>query len=117
MINVHAEELHALSDRLNENHDLYVLSQVVLNLRTDSESRQCQSIITLVDRRCSELESEAQSIGERVYAERPRSFADRLEHYWRAWEQYGETGRPPISAESIGGPIDRPASERLSASG
>ena len=102
MLSAHGEELHALSDRLNENHDLYLLQQV-LQSQVKSESQDCQPLIRLAERRCRELQAEALSIGERVYAEQPRAFTARIERYWRAWKHGSWDGANllPVSRRDI----------------
>jgi hypothetical protein len=84
VMNAQAEELHALSDRLNANHDLDVLRN--LAVVADSDMPDWQSLVYLIDIRCRELEGEAVPLGERLYMERPRRFVARVESYWQAWQ-------------------------------
>jgi hypothetical protein len=80
-----ADRAHDLSDLLGDHHDLAVL-------REDARSRSrllgpgsIELLSTLIERRQRELLGEALSLGERVYAEKPRSFAGHVERYWEAW--------------------------------
>ena len=84
ILNAHAEELHTLSDRLNENHDLDVFRHAALWSEFETRSHQQQALVSLVERRSRELEAEALPLGERLYSERPTCFMDRFENYWRA---------------------------------
>jgi hypothetical protein len=93
----HAEELYALSDRLNENHDLDVLRQVVKWSKFEAEQGDSDALRKLIDRRSRELEAEALPLGRRLFSERPRGFAERLQRYWRVWKHRG----PDDSAVSV----------------
>jgi hypothetical protein len=86
MLNAHSAELHALSNRLNENHDLDVLRHAALWSQFETQSHDRDALVSFADRRCRQLEAEALPLGERLYAERPQRFTDRIERYWRAWE-------------------------------
>ncbi|HXU39228.1 MAG TPA: CHAD domain-containing protein [Blastocatellia bacterium] len=86
ILNAHSAELGALSDRLNENHDLDVLSDAKLWSDFESQEQGPEPLISLIARRCRELEAEALILGERLFTERPRRFADRIERYFQAWQ-------------------------------
>ncbi len=90
MLSAYGDELHALSDRLNENHDLYLLQQVLIQRQVEAQSENCQVIIDLAGGRCRELETQALPLGKLLYTERPRHFTDRTELYWRASRTRGE---------------------------
>lgn len=90
ILNAYADELHSLSDRLNENHDLDVLRHAAFWSELKPQPDHRQALDGFVDRRCRQLEAEALPLGKRLYSERPRVFADRLERYWRVWECSGE---------------------------
>jgi len=78
-----AEEAHSLSELLGDHHDLAVL-------REDLGERnlgllEAQTLAAAIERRQEELAEQAQALGRRLYAERPKRFARRLQRYWRAW--------------------------------
>jgi CHAD domain-containing protein len=81
-----AHELHDLSDRLNENHDLAVLRQRLLAPDAAVKTRDREALVALADERCAELQAEAVPLGALLYAETPSEFADRLGCYWRTWK-------------------------------
>src|SRR6267142_4655446 len=83
ILSAHAEELHALSDRLNENHDLDVFRNAALWSQFEAQPLEQEALVSLVDRRSRELEAEALPLGERLYTERPTRFTGRLVSYWR----------------------------------
>jgi CHAD domain-containing protein len=91
VLSAHAEELHKLSDRLNENHDLDVLREIALWSEFKALPHDRQSLVSAIDRRCRELEAQALPLGERLYCERSRQFTKRIERYWRAWEHSHRT--------------------------
>ena len=95
MLNAHSAELHALSDRLNENHDLDVLRHAALWSHFETQSHDRDALVSFVDRRCRQLEAEALPLGERLYTERAPRFTDRIERYWEAWE-HGKRDRDMV---------------------
>lgn len=99
MLNVHSAELHALSDRLNENHDLDVLRHAALWSQFKTQPHDRDVLVFLADRRCRQLEAEALPLGERLYSERPQRFTDRIERYWWAWE-HGKRDRATVSGSN-----------------
>ena len=104
MLSAHGDELHALSDRLNENHDLYLLQQVLLQRQVEAQSQNCQVIIDLAGGRCRELETQALPLGELLYTERPRRFTDRTERYWRASRnREGAVASTPTRSRAVSG--------------
>jgi CHAD domain-containing protein len=75
-----ADEAHALSNRLGDDHDLAVLLDFAVEHNLASHR-----LRSAVERRREELQGSAFEIGKRLYAERPRVFVDRLRSYWDAW--------------------------------
>lgn len=80
-------QLKLLSNYLGDDHDLAVLRQTLLaapeRFAGDSE---VEMLVALIDRRRSELQTAAQRLGERLYAEDPSDFVDRIETYWQVWQ-------------------------------
>jgi CHAD domain-containing protein len=71
-----ADEFHRLSDYLGDEHDLAVLRGRVSGKVTD-----------LVDRRREELQDKAFALGERLYADKSKTFVHRLQKQWADWER------------------------------
>jgi CHAD domain-containing protein len=67
-----ADEAHELSDRLGDDHDLAVLLDFG-----------AESLEPLIVRRRAELQEEAFAYGARLYADRPKEFVRRIEHWSR----------------------------------
>jgi hypothetical protein len=100
VMNAQADELHALSDRLNAYHVLNVLRN--LASRGDGEMTEWQSRVSRIDIRCRELEGEALPLGERLYMERPRRFVARVESYWQTWQSENlEAAKASRSAQKV----------------
>jgi CHAD domain-containing protein len=80
------DQAHELSDLLGDHHDLSVLAQ---DLESRPElaggSQESAAITGLIEARQEELLERAVPIGERLYADRPTVFVERLHAYWRAW--------------------------------
>jgi CHAD domain-containing protein len=72
-----ADEAHALSSLLGEDHDLAVLSEWA-ELNADAPAE----FFEVADARRSALQQEALAMGARLYAERPATYVGRLERLW-----------------------------------
>jgi len=70
-----ADEFHHLADYLGDEHDLAVLRPRAPTSATD-----------LVDRRREELQDKAFALGERLYADKSRTFVHNLEKLWTRWQ-------------------------------
>jgi CHAD domain-containing protein len=75
-------ELHALSDRLGEDHDLAVLRDWAHEHVPGADLDRFDEEI---ETSRAELQADALAIGRRLYAERPRAFSRRFEGLWDAW--------------------------------
>jgi CHAD domain-containing protein len=81
---------HDLSDRLGDDHDLALLLDfaTVRAAGLDGAER-VAALAAVAERRREELQAEAFALGDRLYAERPRAYARRIEGLWRAWRAPG----------------------------
>jgi len=71
-----AGEVHALTDRLGDHHDLAVLAD---RARADlPEGEPLATFVAAIERRQTEHEAAAFALGERIYAEKPKAFAKRM---------------------------------------
>ena len=84
VIEATADEAHELSDRLGDDHDLAVLVGYLDEADQPLASEQLGHVRTLVARRRQELQGEAYAYGERLFAEKPKRFIERMEDYWEA---------------------------------
>jgi CHAD domain-containing protein len=79
----HAKELDRLADLLGDDHDLALLRRELTRTHTDV-AVDLDSVVNLIDRRRTELQTEAIRIGERVYVETPKAFRRRMRGSWEA---------------------------------
>ena len=88
-----ADELHVLTDRLGDDHDLAQLERLVSADPRSCGASDCAALLGLIGVRRGELQAEARELGERLFTEKPRAFVARLEGYWTAWERHGADRR------------------------
>jgi CHAD domain-containing protein len=82
-----AGELQALSDALNDSHDLANLRTALLEARDLVVADERDALLAAIGARRLELDARALSLGARLYAERPRELRRRLKRYWLAWRR------------------------------
>ena len=82
-----ANELHALSDYLGEDHDLAVLRNTILTapIYADWES-EALLFVQIIDQERLVLEKYALALGGRLFSFTPKKFIRRMKTYWRTWE-------------------------------
>ena len=88
-----ADELHVLTDRLGDDHDLAQLERLVSADPRSCGASDCAALLGLIGVRRGELQAEARRLGERLFTEKSRAFVARLEGYWTAWERHGADRR------------------------
>jgi CHAD domain-containing protein len=81
-----ADQAHALSELLGDHHDLAVLAEDARG-RADrfNSGTDLAALLAAIERRQAVLFEDALALGARLYAEKPKSFVDRMERYWSAW--------------------------------
>jgi CHAD domain-containing protein len=94
MIGPLADHAHDLSDHLGDDHDLALLREQAQRRRDAFSAPGDQRyLLELIDQRRGELQFAAISLGERLYADKPKKFAKRLERRWERWRD-----RKPVAA-------------------
>jgi len=89
-----ADQAHDLSDHLGDDHDLALLREEVQRRRTAfADPGDQRHLLEEIDQRRGELQFAAISLGQRIYAEKPKRFTKRLEKRWEAWRE-----REPVGA-------------------
>ena len=84
MIGALADHAHDLSDHLGDDHDLALLREEVQRRRDAFASPADQRhLLQEIDQRRGELQFAADSLGSRVYAEKPKKFTARLSKRYR----------------------------------
>ncbi len=85
MIGALADHAHDLSDHLGDDHDLALLREEVQRRRGAFASPSDQRhLLQEIDQRRGELQFASISLGERIYADKPKKFTSRLSKRWRA---------------------------------
>jgi len=80
-------ELDTLGDLLGKEHDLTVMRDVIVkNAHVAIVQEDLQAFLALTEEREFQLQSEAETIGRRIYAERSRDFIRRIFTYWDTWQ-------------------------------
>jgi CHAD domain-containing protein len=89
-----AEQAHDLADRLGEDHDLAVLRDLVCADPDVFGGRSTvRKLVSFLDRRRAELQEEAFPLGQRLYADKPKTFVGRLHAYWKVWRSEATPAR------------------------
>jgi CHAD domain-containing protein len=89
-----ADHAHDLSDHLGDDHDLALLrEQVERRAAAFSDAADQRHLLEEIDQRRGELQFAAISLGQRIYADKPKRFTNRLEKRWETWRE-----RKPVPA-------------------
>lgn len=83
VLDAHAQQSHRLSDMLGDDHDLAMLTPGLLGedgpaSRTPAD---LDPLLELIAERRSELQTQAQDLAARIYAERPKAYGRRVSAY------------------------------------
>jgi CHAD domain-containing protein len=81
------DESHALTEALGKDHDYAMLSSTLAERKIVVDSRLRTSLVGRINRQRDELQQTAWTIGDRIYAERPRWFGCRMRGYWDSWRR------------------------------
>ena len=88
-----ADHAHDLSDHLGDDHDLALLRDVVQRRRAAfADPGDKRHLLEGIDQRRAELQFAAISLGERIYADKPKRFTKGMERRWNAWRQREPAG-------------------------
>jgi CHAD domain-containing protein len=86
LLTVLADELHSLSDFLGESHDLSELRCVVTGeFQGLVREKGINTLVARIDQKRSALDTEAQLLGQRIFADPPKVYVRRLGSYWETW--------------------------------
>ena len=78
-----AKDAHQLADLLGDDHDLALLRQELASQAMPAPV-DLRAVVELIDHRRRELQNEAMALGERVYADPPKTFRRRMRRSWKA---------------------------------
>lgn len=92
VMQAYEKSLKELETWLGDDHNLVVLREkVVTEPAFYGRGKETDLFLSLVDKYEKELRDNALSLGERIYAEKPRQFTQRLGHLWNVWQVQPES--------------------------
>jgi CHAD domain-containing protein len=86
------KEVKALGGMLGEEHDLAVLEATLAAEHERFGEAGAALVVDLARRRREELRATMRPLGQRLFAERPKAFARRIEAYWQAARSTAQDG-------------------------
>ena len=92
------KELEQLTEVLGKHND-YAVLRASLEAAPESEEMRRKDLRKFLDHvaeREAALREEAQALGERLYAEKPKAFLKRLSAYWTAWRENAALPEPEV---------------------
>ena len=78
-----AHQAKVLGEYLGEDHDLAVAGSALEEKRLNKASSQV--LASLIERRRFQLQRATFDLGNRLFVEKPKAFAQRIEGYWETW--------------------------------
>jgi hypothetical protein len=90
-------ELEEVGNLLGREHDLVILEQSLRDERACfADERDCAELLAKLDEERDRIRREADLLGRRLFAERPKSYRERMRRYFEAFEE-----EPPGMAEQV----------------
>lgn len=82
------DEVHTLSNWLGDDHDLSELQGFLQVHRLNGvvDEPLLKVLMPLIEHRQDHLRQQARPLGERIYAEKPKRFIQRMGTYWQVWQ-------------------------------
>jgi CHAD domain-containing protein len=84
-----ADEFHHLADYLGDEHDLAVLRERAAAPAAGLSETASSALTTFIERRREELQDKAFALGERLYADKCKTFVHGFQKQWTDWERKG----------------------------
>jgi CHAD domain-containing protein len=94
-------ETKQLSDILGDYHDYALLKAQLIQVHDQLPAQTIQATDAFATKQQEVLLERAYLLGQRVYAESPKAFAHRLEHYLDAWRREREMVKPEKQVEVV----------------
>lgn len=97
MLRPHINIVHQLADALGDDHDLYVLAERIRGAgKALGSAKQIDAYLALCRKRQDRLRVRAKLLGERLFAEKPSSLAERLTVYWASQPEFAAEFGPDM---------------------
>jgi hypothetical protein len=84
------EELAVLAGWLGDEHDLSQLREFLHSRGRAKKDAAFHAVIGFIDHRCDDLRNEAEPLGRRLFAEKPKDLVNRLALWWRVAHEVPE---------------------------
>jgi CHAD domain-containing protein len=98
----YADGVKQLEQKLGDDHNLVVLRDTVVRHPEEFGSEEDrEALLTLIGVYQHELRTEARTLGERIYGEKPKRLVRRLERYWRAWQEEKRSSGPDDNVPTV----------------
>jgi CHAD domain-containing protein len=98
-VRARASELKTLSELLGQDHDLWLLRQSLSRpARRFGSQELARKLRSLIQRRRLEIYPEIRTLGNLIYAERPRAISERFGVYFDAWRRRHSAHPPHLSS-------------------
>ncbi len=93
VMKVWESEAHQLSKHLGDDHDIAELHDFLVNHQHDEalHDSHLKLLLPLMQHRQGQLRKQARTLGQRLYAEPPAAFTERIAAYWQIWYSNGKT--------------------------
>lgn len=92
VMQAYEKNLKELETWLGDDHNLVVMrDQIKAEPGSYGNAKDVELLLQLIDKYQKELRDNALSLGARLYEEKPRQFATRMEHLWAEWKQQPDT--------------------------
>jgi hypothetical protein len=85
-------ELATLARLLGDEHDLAHLREFLLSRGRAKKDAAFHAVIGFIDTRCEELRNEAEPLGRRLFAEKPKEMLHRVSLWWRVAHEVPDGG-------------------------
>ncbi len=82
--------LHKLTQTLGNDHDLIVLRKALTDHPDTFEGNNIDALLTSISENRRKLRNTAFKLGDRLYHDKPRAFADKIEKHWEKWSKSGK---------------------------
>lgn len=99
MLTARIAELDLLNDYLGDDHDLTVMTQLITSeTETLASSANAEQLLSRIHEQRQTLQTAAFQMADRIFAEKPKAFARRMQAYWDLWRD--ERGGPSAAVHS-----------------
>jgi len=94
VLKTHRKQLHDLTDQLGMHRDLHVLSETLdADPGAFAQRERVEELVLMARTRQEDLSDEAQRLGHKLFAEKPKHLVKRWKQYWKAQREHHQPER------------------------